>query len=400
MAKLSPIGPFRALDGNGAPLSFGELWTYEAGTSTPKPTYTDASGAVANPNPVILDSEGYPASGGVWLDAGAYKLILKDANGVDVWPVPLDNVTGDSLNTFGAVVVMLSSTTTITSAYVNNFVVCDGTITLQLLPLSEAGEGFVLSVRNNGTGIVTLDPDSAELVNGKSSFTLLPGQSCIVISGSSGWFTIGSSSMSGVLAKAASYTVEQVDRSKLIAADATAGAMTINLPAAATAGDGFEITVKKTDNSANAVTIDPNGAELVEGAANLALPAQNDVVRLISNGTAWLITSRRIAGDINKTAAGLGNVQNVDQTNAANITSGTLSGDRLPTTLGGIGSFILAFYSGTIAPGATIAGSNLFPCSANATNQGAAQTGTWRAMGGGNGASSNGSGVTLYQRIS
>jgi len=45
-------------DSNGDPLSGGKVWTYTAGTTTPKNSYTTSSGLVANTNPVILDSAG------------------------------------------------------------------------------------------------------------------------------------------------------------------------------------------------------------------------------------------------------------------------------------------------------------------------------------------------------
>lgn len=45
-------------DSNGDPLSGGKVYTYTAGTTTPKNSYTSSSGLVANANPVILDAAG------------------------------------------------------------------------------------------------------------------------------------------------------------------------------------------------------------------------------------------------------------------------------------------------------------------------------------------------------
>lgn len=73
-----------------------------------------------------------------------------------------------------------------------------------------------------------------------------------------------------------------------ILCDATAGALTLNLPAAS-AGNKRVLHVKKIDASANAVIIDPNGAETIDGAATRALAAQWDAVTLQSNGTAWFV---------------------------------------------------------------------------------------------------------------
>lgn len=105
----------------------------------------------------------------------------------------------------------------------------------------------------------------------------------------------GSTGTSGVVdEKTTAYTVTVDDGTKVLAVDATAGAVTITLLAAATAGDGFELTIKKTDSSANAVTIDGNGAETIDGAATLVLPAQNDSVTIRSDGSNWLVVSDQI----------------------------------------------------------------------------------------------------------
>lgn len=76
------IGPkFYAFDDNGNPLSGGKVFTYQAGTNKPKATFTGEDGSVQNTNPVILNAAGYAA---IHL-AGAYKIVLKDANDVVVW---------------------------------------------------------------------------------------------------------------------------------------------------------------------------------------------------------------------------------------------------------------------------------------------------------------------------
>lgn len=71
-----------------------------------------------------------------------------------------------------------------------------------------------------------------------------------------------------------------------IRADATAGAITITLPAAALV-PGKRYTIKKVDASANAVTIDANGAELIDGALTKVLAAAYSVATIQSNGVGW-----------------------------------------------------------------------------------------------------------------
>lgn len=88
---LPPI--FQFFDNNGDPLANGFVYTYAAGTTTPQATYTDASGTVAAPNPIQLNAAGRPTSGSgaIWGE-GAYKFIVRDANGVQIGDT-LDNVT-------------------------------------------------------------------------------------------------------------------------------------------------------------------------------------------------------------------------------------------------------------------------------------------------------------------
>lgn len=79
---VSMIGPkFYAWDRNGKPLAFGKLYTYQARTNTPKPTYQSEDQQVENTNPVILNGEGYA---NVYLD-GSYKVILKDSDDSEIW---------------------------------------------------------------------------------------------------------------------------------------------------------------------------------------------------------------------------------------------------------------------------------------------------------------------------
>ena len=59
---------------------------------------------------------------------------------------------------------------------------------------------------------------------------------------------------------------------------------------------GYSLTIKKVDTGTNAITIDGNGSETIDGAATLAtLDAQWDVVTIACDGTEWFITSSNIA---------------------------------------------------------------------------------------------------------
>lgn len=75
-----------------------------------------------------------------------------------------------------------------------------------------------------------------------------------------------------------------------ILVDATLAAVTVALPSA-TVLFGMRILVKRLDGSGNAVTIDPNGAETIDGAATYALTAQWQAVSMFVDNGAWLVTS-------------------------------------------------------------------------------------------------------------
>jgi hypothetical protein len=85
----------------------------------------------------------------------------------------------------------------------------------------------------------------------------------------------------GYIARTGAYTVTLADRGKLI--HATSGTWTLALPAAATAGAGFAIQFLNTGGT---VTIDPNGAELIDGVTTLAVGANRSGL-IVSTGSAW-----------------------------------------------------------------------------------------------------------------
>jgi hypothetical protein len=92
--SLSPMPKFIAFTDAGLPLVGGKLYTYIAGTATPKATYTDNTGDTANTNPVILDAAG---RANVWLSSGLYKFIMKDSTDAIIWTV--DNIGNNNLGT-------------------------------------------------------------------------------------------------------------------------------------------------------------------------------------------------------------------------------------------------------------------------------------------------------------
>lgn len=104
--QLSPLAVQRFVDNNGNALAGGQLYTYQAGTSTPLPTYTDSTGLTANTNPIVLNARG---EANIWLTLGqAYKFALYDSLNNLIWTV--DN----TIDSGSALAANLASTTNAT----------------------------------------------------------------------------------------------------------------------------------------------------------------------------------------------------------------------------------------------------------------------------------------------
>ena len=91
---LSPVGGAAAqfFTNSGVILSGGKLYTYAAGTTTPKASYTSSSGNTAHTNPIILDSAGRVPGGEIWLLPQPYKFALYTS--ADVLIATYDNISG------------------------------------------------------------------------------------------------------------------------------------------------------------------------------------------------------------------------------------------------------------------------------------------------------------------
>lgn len=101
-------------------------------------------------------------------------------------------------------------------------------------------------------------------------------------------------------------TVLITDRNKMLLCDASGGAFDETLLPAATAGDGFSVTIVKSDSSANAVTVEGDGSETISGALTYVLSNEGDAIMLSCDGANWFITSSSvIAQDASETVKGI-----------------------------------------------------------------------------------------------
>jgi hypothetical protein len=69
--------------------------------------------------------------------------------------------------------------------------VLTSTATLSLLAAATAGDGFLFYVRNDGTGIWTIDPNGSETIDGLTTIKVYPGEGFALISDGSNWRSFG-----------------------------------------------------------------------------------------------------------------------------------------------------------------------------------------------------------------
>jgi hypothetical protein len=155
-----------------------------------------------------------------------------------------------------------------------------------------------LGVDQGGTG-QTSYTDGQLLIGNSTGNTLtkaaLTAGSGISITNGSGAITIastgGGSSAITISNKTGAYTVVAGDVGTII--NCTSGTFTVSLTAAATLGAGFNCWVWNTSTTTtHAVTVDPSGAETIDGVATLIL-RHGEGVEIVCDGTNWQTGSKK-----------------------------------------------------------------------------------------------------------
>lgn len=304
MTIISPYAIQQFFDDNGDPLSGGKLYTYEAGTTTPKGTYTDSSGSSANTNPIILDSAGRAS---IWLDTGTYKFILDDSSDVNIDEV--DNITGAAANVFGSSVESISTNTNITTSSQNVLYECTSSLTLSLLAVASAGEGFAFGVTNTGAGSVTIDPDGAETIDGLPTISVEAGQSLMVVCTGSDWISIFLN------------TINVNDQTSA----------TIALNDELMFGDASDSYTNKKDTVQGIIDIIPDATTTVKGLVEKATSGEMD------SGTADKFPDCEVVQDYHTS-----NTSFTDEYESSEISISDAAGDTLTHSLGAIPKLVKA----------------------------------------------------------
>jgi hypothetical protein len=186
----------------------------------------------------------------------------------------------------------------------------------------------------------------------------------------------------------------------VVEVNASSGPRVITLPAAsAMNGRPIPIRVVKTDTSANTVTVQRAGSDVIDGATSIVLTSQYSSVALISNGVStWFNAAPLLAST---TQRGIARFSTVAEAVAG-------SADNLAVTPAGLGALLtgmIAFFPSTAAPtgwlkanGALVSRVTFFNLWAVAQASGNLVTdAAWLAANGPTGAFSQGDGSTTFR---
>jgi hypothetical protein len=86
-----------------------------------------------------------------------------------------------------------NSDTILAGADFGREIVATTTFTQTLTAAATLGAGWYCQYRNNGTGIITLDPNGSETIDGATTLRLYPGEGCTIICDGSNFTTVGRS---------------------------------------------------------------------------------------------------------------------------------------------------------------------------------------------------------------
>ena len=193
-----------------------------------------------------------------------------------------------------------------TAGETEEIVICDTTEDdfRVYLPTAVGKEGYIYVVKkeDSTSHTVTVLPNGAETIDDGTSYELSgEGDVVIVVSDNENWEILAAAASPftshiadgtihftrpSVATKTTTYTAG--DTEEVILCDATGGAFTVTMPTAV-GKSGIAYSIKKIDSSANAVKVDGDSAETIDGDADFDLIAEDESITVTSDGTEWWI---------------------------------------------------------------------------------------------------------------
>lgn len=197
-----------------------------------------------------------------------------------------------------------------------------GVVTCSLPSAASLGNGFFVEISNQGTGTVTIDPNSTETIDGATTKDLAPGESLRAVCTGSGWFSVGYGRSTQFqftklvldISAGSPFTLTSTQaQNKLIQTIGTiTGAVTINVPAVVAVyyiecshTGAFTTTFKTAAGSGVALSAGDRSILYCDGvnvvsAQTASVPAAN-----LSGGVAGSLVYQTGVGTTGFTAAGV-----------------------------------------------------------------------------------------------
>lgn len=164
-----------------------------------------------------------------------------------------------------------------------------GVINLNLPDKASNGQVIKVKKMDSSGNAITISAPAGKLIDGKASFQLLDQYDAVIISYDKTNYVVFSSHRYDIPSKIVNVNTAtaNIDWNQEVLADSASTAITLSLPDTASAGR--VIRVKKTDSSANIITISSPAGKLIDGKANFQLLDQNDGVIIYYDGTNYQI---------------------------------------------------------------------------------------------------------------
>lgn len=164
--------------------------------------------------------------------------------------------------------------------------ITSGTFSQTFNAASALGNGWSITITNSGTGVITLDPNASETIDGASTLSLLSGDVRIIQSNGTTLSTVlVQRHRIGYTARTSNTQLTAADNGKLI--DITSGTFTQTLDAAATLGNGWFCYLR--NSGTGTITVDPNASETIDGVASGTL-LSGMTIMVICYGSAFYCT--------------------------------------------------------------------------------------------------------------
>ena len=170
-----------------------------------------------------------------------------------------------------------------------------GTWTLSLTAAATLGDNWFCYVRNSGTGIITIDPNAAEGIDGETTITLTAGQSCVLQCTGTAFKTVGRSGGGSGLQGETTYNTAttlnvSTDNSYLIRCTSAASPNTAYTFPDAAGNEGKHWWLQNATAGDTALRLVADGADTLGGATGttIYIPAYT-TIGFISDGSNWIV---------------------------------------------------------------------------------------------------------------